>query len=59
MGNRNQVPHVKPWRWFQELNDKYGDVVYLQMGQTPTIVLGSAQVSSYAAFARIAPEPQR
>jgi hypothetical protein len=27
VGNRNQVPKEgKPWRWFKELNDKYGDV---------------------------------
>ncbi|KAJ7746276.1 cytochrome P450 [Mycena metata] len=36
---------VKPWRWFQELNDQYGPVVYLQMGRTPTIVLGTAQAA--------------
>ncbi|KAF4782818.1 hypothetical protein HER10_EVM0003205 [Colletotrichum scovillei] len=35
----------KPWLWFQELSRKYGDVVYLQMGPTPTIVLGSAQAA--------------
>ncbi|KAK3312975.1 cytochrome P450 [Apodospora peruviana] len=35
----------KPWLWFQELNKQYGDVVYLQMGPTPTIILGSAQAA--------------
>ncbi|GAA5836682.1 hypothetical protein JCM11251_002697 [Rhodosporidiobolus azoricus] len=45
VGNRNQAPATKPWRWFRDLNQKYGDVVYLQMGQTPTIVLGSAQAA--------------
>ncbi|OHW92159.1 o-methylsterigmatocystin oxidoreductase [Colletotrichum incanum] len=35
----------KPWLWFQELSKEYGDVVYLQMGPTPTIVLGSAQAA--------------
>ncbi|KAI0835784.1 cytochrome P450 [Hypoxylon sp. FL0890] len=35
----------KPWLWFRELNKEYGDVVYLQMGPTPTIVLGSAQAA--------------
>ncbi|KAI1335844.1 cytochrome P450 [Xylariaceae sp. FL0016] len=35
----------KPWLWFQELSAQYGDVVYLQMGPTPTIVLGSAQAA--------------
>ncbi|KAJ7067247.1 cytochrome P450 [Mycena amicta] len=45
VGNRNQVPPTKPWRWFQELNNQYGPVVYLQMGRTPTIVLGTAQAA--------------
>ncbi|GJN91185.1 hypothetical protein Rhopal_004203-T1 [Rhodotorula paludigena] len=45
VGNRNQAPAAKPWRWFKDLNDQYGDVVYLRMGQTPTIVLGSAQAA--------------
>ncbi|KAK3689256.1 cytochrome P450 [Podospora appendiculata] len=35
----------KPWLWFQELHQEYGDVVYLQVGPTPTIVLGSAQAA--------------
>lgn len=35
----------KPWLWFHELHQKYGDVVYLQMGPTPTIILGSAQAA--------------
>ncbi|KAK2041447.1 cytochrome P450 [Colletotrichum somersetense] len=35
----------KPWLWFQELSREYGDIVYLQMGPTPTIVLGSAQAA--------------
>ncbi|KAI2608722.1 cytochrome P450 [Hypoxylon fragiforme] len=35
----------KPWLWFRELNKEYGDVVYLQMGPTPTIILGSAQAA--------------
>ncbi|GAA6032480.1 hypothetical protein JCM8097_004781 [Rhodosporidiobolus ruineniae] len=45
VGNRNQAPPTKPWRWFRKLNEQYGDVVYLRMGQTPTIVLGSAQAA--------------
>ncbi|KAJ7016951.1 cytochrome P450 [Mycena alexandri] len=45
VGNRNQVPPRKPWRWFQELNDQYGPVVYLQLGRTPTVVIGSAQAA--------------
>ncbi|KAL0932101.1 cytochrome P450 [Colletotrichum truncatum] len=35
----------KPWLWFQELSQEYGDVVYLQLGPTPTIILGSAQAA--------------
>ena len=27
------------------MHDQYGDIIYLQMGRTPTIVLGSAQVA--------------
>ncbi|KAJ6512698.1 cytochrome P450 [Mycena sanguinolenta] len=45
VGNRNQVPATKPWRWFQELNDQYGPVVYLQMGRTPTVVIGTAEAA--------------
>ncbi|GAA5975296.1 hypothetical protein JCM11641_005927 [Rhodosporidiobolus odoratus] len=45
VGNRNQAPAAKPWVWFRDLNRKYGDVVYLRMGQTPTIVLGSAKAA--------------
>ncbi|KAJ7683714.1 cytochrome P450 [Mycena rosella] len=45
VGNRNQVPRQKPWRWFQELNNQYGPVVYLQMGRTPTVVIGTAQAA--------------
>lgn len=36
---------TKPWLWFHELNKEYGDVVYLQLGPTPTIILGSAQAA--------------
>ncbi|KAF4977219.1 hypothetical protein FZEAL_6247 [Fusarium zealandicum] len=35
----------KPWLWFQELSQQYGDVVYLQLGPTPTVILGSAQAA--------------
>ncbi|KAJ7845283.1 cytochrome P450 [Mycena olivaceomarginata] len=45
VGNRNQVPQNKPWRWFQSLNNQYGPVVYLQMGRTPTVVIGTAQAA--------------
>ncbi|KAJ7367668.1 hypothetical protein DFH08DRAFT_980300 [Mycena albidolilacea] len=39
VGNRNQVPNMKPWCWFQSLNEQYGPVVYLQMGCTLTIII--------------------
>lgn len=45
VGNRNQVPSVKPWRWFKKLNDQYGDMFLLWMGQTPVVVIGSGQVA--------------
>lgn len=45
VGNRNQVPKVKPWLWFRELNQKYGDLVFLRMGTTPTVLIGSAQAA--------------
>lgn len=35
----------KPWLWFQELSRQHGDVVHLQLGPTPTIILGSAQAA--------------
>ncbi|KAJ7490814.1 cytochrome P450 [Mycena latifolia] len=41
----NQVPAKKPWRWFQELNNQYGPVVYLQIGRTPTVIIGTAQAA--------------
>ncbi|KAF8188570.1 hypothetical protein K438DRAFT_1764315 [Mycena galopus ATCC 62051] len=44
-GSRNQVPAQKPWRWFQQFNDQYGPVVDLQMGRTPTEVIGTAQAA--------------
>ncbi|KAF7336962.1 Cytochrome P450 [Mycena venus] len=37
--------YKKPWRWFQELNNQYGPVVYLRMGRTPTVVVGTAQAA--------------
>ncbi|KAK0609930.1 cytochrome P450 [Bombardia bombarda] len=35
----------KPWLWFKQLHAEHGDVVYLQLGPTPTIILGSAQAA--------------
>lgn len=45
VGNRNQVPSIKPWRWFKKLNDQYGDMFLIWMGRTPVVVIGSAQVA--------------
>ncbi|KAK4465348.1 putative cytochrome P450 17A1 [Cladorrhinum samala] len=37
---------AKPWLWFRELHKELdSDVVYLQLGPTPTILLGSAQAA--------------
>jgi hypothetical protein len=60
---------MKPWRWFQSLNEQYGPVVYLQMGRTLTIIIagpthlnvmepatGSIIVRS---LPNISPEPQK
>ncbi|KAK3986818.1 putative cytochrome P450 17A1 [Cladorrhinum sp. PSN332] len=36
----------KPWLWFRTLHkDLSSDVIYLQLGPTPTILLGSAQAA--------------
>ncbi|KAJ6455215.1 cytochrome P450 [Mycena sanguinolenta] len=40
-----KFPQKKPSLWFQELNNQYGPVVYLRIGRTPTIVLGTAQAA--------------
>ena len=44
-GNSRQIPAQRPLVYFQQLNKEYGDVVYLQLGKTPTVVLGSAQAA--------------
>ncbi|KAK0732303.1 cytochrome P450 [Lasiosphaeris hirsuta] len=36
---------TKPWLWFHALHREFGDVVYLQSGAAPTIILGSAQAA--------------
>ncbi|KAI5926612.1 hypothetical protein F4810DRAFT_707700 [Camillea tinctor] len=35
----------KPWLWFRSLSSQYGDVAYLQIGPTPTVILGSARAA--------------
>lgn len=45
IGNRHQLPAVKPWRKFAEWNGEYGPVVSLFLGRTPVIVLGTAQAA--------------
>ncbi|KAL1939407.1 hypothetical protein VTO73DRAFT_9963 [Trametes versicolor] len=45
IGNKYQVPSIKPWRRFAEWNRQYGPVVSLHLGSTPVIVLGTAQVA--------------
>ncbi|THH09691.1 hypothetical protein EW145_g1830 [Phellinidium pouzarii] len=43
IGNSHQIPAVKPWRTFEKLNKVYGPVMSLFFGNTPIIVLGTAQ----------------
>ncbi|EMD37058.1 hypothetical protein CERSUDRAFT_114955 [Gelatoporia subvermispora B] len=45
IGNKHQVPSIKPWRKFAEWNRQYGPVVSLRLGSTPVIVLGTAQAA--------------
>ncbi|TBU46186.1 cytochrome P450 [Dichomitus squalens] len=45
IGNKHQVPQIKPWRQFAEWNKHYGPVVSLYLGSTPVIVLGTAQAA--------------
>ncbi|KAI0672430.1 cytochrome P450 [Trametes maxima] len=45
IGNKHQVPSIKPWRKFAEWNRQYGPVVSLHLGSTPVIVLGTAQAA--------------
>ncbi|KAI0080439.1 cytochrome P450 [Panus rudis PR-1116 ss-1] len=49
IGNKHQVPSIKPWRKFEEWNKKYGSVISLHLGKTPVIgmqsVLGTAQAA--------------
>ncbi|TFK75624.1 cytochrome P450 [Pluteus cervinus] len=43
IGNKHQLPAVKPWRKFAEWNKEYGPVVSIHLGTTPVILLGTAQ----------------
>ncbi|KAI9056287.1 cytochrome P450 [Trametes sanguinea] len=45
IGNKHQVPSIKPWRKFAEWNREYGPVVSFHLGSTPVIVLGTAQAA--------------
>ncbi|KAI5118126.1 hypothetical protein M0805_008034 [Coniferiporia weirii] len=45
IGNKHQMPAVKPWRAFEKLNKQYGPVVSLFFGNTPIIVLGTARAA--------------
>ncbi|OBZ66931.1 3-hydroxyphenylacetate 6-hydroxylase [Grifola frondosa] len=45
IGNKHQVPSIKPWRQFAEWNRQYGPVVSLYLGSTPVIILGTAQAA--------------
>ncbi|KAI0664172.1 cytochrome P450 [Cubamyces menziesii] len=45
LGNKHQVPSIKPWRKFAEWNRQYGPVVSFHLGSTPVIVLGTAQAA--------------
>ncbi|KAL0946074.1 hypothetical protein HGRIS_012347 [Hohenbuehelia grisea] len=45
IGNSHQIPEIKPWRKFTSLNEQYGPVISLMMGDTPVIVLGTAKAA--------------
>ncbi|KAF8888758.1 cytochrome P450 [Infundibulicybe gibba] len=45
MGNRHQLPPVKPWRKFTEWSKLYGPVMSFFLGSTPVIVLGTAETA--------------
>ncbi|KAF8888833.1 cytochrome P450 [Infundibulicybe gibba] len=45
IGNRHQLPSVKPWRKFAEWNRQYGNVMSFFLGTTPVVVLGTAQAA--------------
>ncbi|KAF8168582.1 cytochrome P450 [Pholiota molesta] len=43
VGNRYQLPAIRPWVKFAEWNKQYGPVASLFLGSTPVIILGTAQ----------------
>ncbi|KAH9474637.1 Cytochrome P450 monooxygenase 58 [Psilocybe cubensis] len=43
IGNKYQLPAIKPWKKFAEWNTEYGPVTSIFLGSTPVIVLGTAQ----------------
>ncbi|PPQ77934.1 hypothetical protein CVT25_015409 [Psilocybe cyanescens] len=43
IGNKYQLPAIKPWKKFAEWNKEYGPVTSIFLGSTPVIVLGTAQ----------------
>ncbi|MED6132650.1 hypothetical protein PIB30_020986 [Stylosanthes scabra] len=43
IGNLHQIGAL-PYRSFKALSDKHGDVMFLQLGHIPTVVVSSAQV---------------
>ncbi|KAF9476061.1 cytochrome P450 [Pholiota conissans] len=43
VGNRYQLPALRPWIKFAEWNRQYGPVTSIFLGTTPIIVLGTAQ----------------
>ncbi|KAH7912492.1 cytochrome P450 [Hygrophoropsis aurantiaca] len=45
IGNKHQMPALKPWRKFADWNKQYGPVMSIFLGRTPVIVLGTAQAS--------------
>ncbi|KAI0057325.1 cytochrome P450 [Artomyces pyxidatus] len=45
IGNKYQMPAVKPWRKLAEWNAQFGPVVSLFLGGTPVIILGTAQAA--------------
>ncbi|KAF5379528.1 hypothetical protein D9615_006569 [Tricholomella constricta] len=45
IGNRHELPPVKPWLKFAEWSRQYGPVVSIFLGSTSVIVLGTAQAA--------------
>ncbi|KAF5325314.1 hypothetical protein D9619_009793 [Psilocybe cf. subviscida] len=43
LGNRHELPAIKPWKKFAEWNALYGSVTSIFLGTTPVIILGTAQ----------------